>query len=85
MPRRILHGVVVSDKSQKTVIVKVEKSVKHPLYKKYISLSCKYAAHDPENLYKVGDKIRILESSPISKTKKWVVMTDDAQISDVRA
>jgi small subunit ribosomal protein S17 len=76
MPCRVLQGVVVSDASHKTVVVRVEKSVKHPVYKKYISRSCKYAVHDPENTYKIGDMIRIIECRPISKTKKWHVMND---------
>lgn len=73
MPRRILQGVVVSDKCDKTVLVKVEKRVMHPIYKKYVKLHKKYAAHDEANSYKVGDFVKIIESKPISKTKKWVV------------
>jgi len=84
MPCRVLQGVVVSDASHKTVVVRVEKSVKHPMYKKYISRSCKYAAHDPENTYKIGDVIRIIECRPISKTKKWHVM-DDIKTLEVKA
>jgi len=79
MPRRILQGIVVSNACDKTVTVKVEKKVKHPVYKKYIKRSCKYAAHDPENAYQVGDTVRLLESSPISKTKKWVVLDSIAK------
>lgn len=77
MPRRIFQGVVVSDKSDKTVVVRVETSIKHPVYKKYIKRSSKYAAHDPNNTFKMGDNVRIIESKPISKTKKWHVITDD--------
>ena len=73
MPKRILQGIVVSDKGDKTVIVKVERSVMHPLYKKYIKKHKRYAAHDPENQHKIGDKVSIVESKPISKTKKWLV------------
>lgn len=73
MPRRVLQGVVVSDKADKTVSVRVEKNVMHPVYKKYIKLHKKYAAHDEGNLYKVGDVVRIIESAPFSKTKKWLV------------
>ncbi|MCX7338707.1 MAG: 30S ribosomal protein S17 [Alphaproteobacteria bacterium] len=73
MPRRVLQGVVVSDKSNKTIIVKVEKNIMHPVYKKYIKRHCKYAVHDEENSCKVGDSVSILESPPISKTKKWIV------------
>ncbi len=73
MPRRVLQGVVVSDKCDKTVIVRVENRVMHPIYKKYIKVRKKYAAHDETNSYKEGDSVRIIESKPISKTKKWVV------------
>ena len=75
MPRRVLQGVVVSDASHKTIVVRVEKSVKHPVYKKYITRSCKYAAHDPENRHKVGEVVNIIECPPVSKTKKWHVVT----------
>ena len=73
MPRRVLQGVVVSDKSDKTVLVKVEKRFIHPIYKKYVRLHKKYAAHDESNSCKIGDFVKIRESRPISKTKKWVV------------
>jgi small subunit ribosomal protein S17 len=73
MPRRVLQGVVVSDKADKTIVVRVEKNVMHPVYKKYIKRHCKYAAHDPENTYKMGDVVNIIESRPISKSKKWIV------------
>lgn len=76
MPRRIFEGVVVSDKCDKTVTVRVEKSVKHPVYKKYMKRSAKYTAHDESNTFKMGDTVRIIESAPISKTKKWVVVVD---------
>jgi len=78
MPRRVLQGTVVSDKGEKTVIVKVERRVMHPLYKKYIRQSKRYAAHDAENKFKVGDKIRIIECAPISKNKRWTVAVDEA-------
>ena len=78
MPKRILQGVVVSDKGNKTVIVNVERRLKHPLYKKTIRSSKRYAAHDEENRCKVGDVVRIVESRPISKTKSWVVVSDVA-------
>lgn len=74
MPRRILQGVVVSDKADKTVSVRVESNIMHPVYKKYIKRHKKYAAHDAENACKVGDTVRIIESAPISKTKKWAVL-----------
>src|ERR1700730_15651626 len=73
MPKRILQGVVVSDACDKTVIVRVERRVMHPLYKKFVSRSKKYAAHDEENRYRAGDAVRIEESRPISKRKHWVV------------
>ena len=75
MPRRVLQGVVVSDKCDKTVLVKVEQRVMHPIYKKYVKLHKKYAAHDENNSFKVGDMVRIIESRPISKTKKWVIQS----------
>ena len=68
MPRRILQGTVVSDKSDKTVVVKVERSVQHPLYKKFIRRSKKYHAHDPDNRFKTGDVVKIRECRPISRT-----------------
>ena len=74
MPRRVLQGVVVSDKCDKTIIVRVERNVLHPVYKKYIKRHRRYAAHDPENNCKTGDNVFIMESPPISKTKKWVIM-----------
>ena len=74
MPKRVLQGVVVSDKSEKTVIVRVSRRVRHPVYKKIISLSKKYAAHDEKSQFKVGDAVSIIESRPISKTKRWAVV-----------
>lgn len=74
MPKRVLQGVVVSSKADKTVTVKVERRFIHPLYKKTIKVSKKYAAHDPNNNYKEGDLVKIIESRPISKTKNWVVL-----------
>jgi len=74
MPKRVLTGVVVSDKANKTVIVRVERRVMHPVYKKFIMRSKKYAAHDETNASKVGDLVHIEESRPISKTKHWVVL-----------
>ena len=73
MPKRILTGIVTSDKTEKTVTVNVERRVKHPLYGKIIKRSKKYHAHDEANEYKVGDKVRIEETRPISKTKTWTV------------
>jgi small subunit ribosomal protein S17 len=77
MPRRILQGVVVSDKMDKTIVVKVERRVMHPIYKKFIKRSKKYHAHDENNLCKMGDVVRIRETKPISKTKTWEVLPDD--------
>ncbi len=76
MPKRILQGVVVSDKADKTIVVKVERRFAHPLYKKTVKVSKKYLAHDPENSHKIGDKVRIIESRPISKLKKWQVVAE---------
>jgi small subunit ribosomal protein S17 len=77
MPKRILQGVVVSDKMDKSVVVRVERRVMHPVYKKYIKRSAKYTAHDENNLCKVGDVVQIMESRPLSKTKTWVVVSED--------
>jgi len=76
MPRRILQGVVVSDKGDKTITVLVERRVMHPVYKKFIKLSKKYRAHDEGNVCQVGDTVRIRECRPISKTKTWEVLGD---------
>jgi len=78
MPKRILQGVVVSDKQDKTVVVSVERQVMHPVYKKFIKKSKKYAAHDENNQYKVGDIVSIEESKPYSKTKTWTVVSNNA-------
>jgi small subunit ribosomal protein S17 len=74
MPKRVLSGRVTSDKMDKTVTVLVERRVMHPLYKKFIRRSKKYAAHDEANLCKVGDLVRIEECPPISKRKSWMVV-----------
>ena len=79
MPRRIMQGTVVSDKGDKTIIVLVERRVMHPVYKKFIRQSKRYAAHDENNQFKTGDNVFIEESRPISKRKRWVVLTDAAQ------
>lgn len=73
MPKRILQGEVVSDKTDKTVVVKVERRFTHPLYKKVVRRSKKYHAHDENNQFKVGDTVRIEECPPISKLKRWTV------------
>ena len=77
MPKRILQGVVTSDKADKTVTVKVERRYTHPIYKKTVRSSKKYAAHDELNKFKTGDVVKIVESRPISKSKKWAVIYQD--------
>jgi small subunit ribosomal protein S17 len=74
MPKRILSGTVVSDKGEKTVVVRVERRVKHPLYGKIIRLSKKYHAHDAANEFHIGEVVRIEECAPISKLKTWTVV-----------
>ena len=73
MTKRILEGKVISDKSDKTIVVEVKRRFVHPFYGKVISRSKKYHAHDEKNKYKIGDKVRIIESRPISKLKTWEV------------
>ncbi|ENN93760.1 30S ribosomal protein S17 [Bartonella bovis] len=77
MPKRILQGIVVSDKSDKTVVVKVERRYSHPLLQKTVRQSKKYKAHDENNQFKIGDQISIQESKPISKDKRWIVIVDN--------
>ena len=74
MPKRVLTGTVVSDKGDKTVVVRVERRVKHPLYGKIIKLSKKYHAHDAANEFRAGEIVRIEECAPISKLKTWKVI-----------
>ena len=74
MPKRVLTGTIVSDKTDKTVVVRVERRVKHPLYGKIIKRSKKYHAHDEDNSFKTGETVRIEETRPISKTKTWKVL-----------
>ncbi len=81
MPRRILEGDVVSDKNHQTITVLVERRIMHPIYKKYLKKTRKFAAHDENNAFKVGDRVRIIESSPISKTKRWRVLENDGSES----
>ncbi|MEM6496377.1 MAG: 30S ribosomal protein S17 [Pseudomonadota bacterium] len=76
MPKRILQGTVVSDKNDKTVVVEVERRYTHPLYKKVVRRSKKYHAHDETNAIKVGERVRIQETAPISKNKRWTVVQD---------
>ncbi len=72
--KRVMTGKVVSDVNDKTIIVLVDTLVKHPLYKKYISRRKKFTAHDPANECKVGDKVQIIESRPLSKNKRWALV-----------
>jgi small subunit ribosomal protein S17 len=76
MPRRLLRGTVVSDKCDKTVIVRVERRFMHPLYKKYITRSKRYAAHDEDNRCKVGDLVSIRECRPLSRRKHFEVVAE---------
>jgi len=76
MPKRILQGVVVSDKQDKTIVVKVERRFTHPLLKKTVRKTKNYHAHDEHNKAKIGDEVRIEESKPISKLKTWVLVDD---------
>lgn len=76
MPRRILQGVIVSDKMDKTVVVSVERRIMHPIYKKFIRRSKKYHAHDENNEFKIGQTVKIRETKPISKTKSWEVFIE---------
>ena len=76
MPKRILQGVVTSDKNEQTITVLVERRFKHPLLQKTVRKSKKYRAHDENNTYKAGDSVRIEECAPISKTKRWTVVVE---------
>ena len=74
MPKKILNGIVVSDKPNKTITVLVERKYQHPVLKKVVKVKKKYNAHDENNKYKNGDKVSIIESKPYSKNKKFEVM-----------
>ena len=76
MPKRILQGTVVSDKSDKTIVVKVERRFAHPMFQKTVRRSKKYKAHDENNQFKTGDTVSIEECAPISKHKRWTVVTE---------
>jgi small subunit ribosomal protein S17 len=80
MPKRILQGVVTSDKNEQTITVLVERRFKHPLLQKTVRKSKKYRAHDPLNTFKTGDTVRIEECAPISKSKRWHVVTETAPV-----
>ena len=75
MPKRMLSGTVTSDKNDQTITVQVERRFKHPVLQKTIRKSKKYRAHDPKNEFKTGDAVRIQECAPISKTKRWEVVS----------
>ena len=79
MPKRMLTGTVVSSNTNKTIVVKVTRRVQHKLYKKIISQSKKYHAHDENNNFKVGDIVKIIESKPISKLKSWTVINNNQE------
>ena len=81
MPKRLLSGTVVSAKANKTIVVKVTRRVRHKLYKKIITRSKKYHAHDENNEFKIGDFVSIIESKPISKNKSWVVFKNNGENS----
>ena len=77
MPRRVMQGKVVSDASDKTVVVLVERLFMHPIYKKFLKKSKKYAAHDPQNRCEVGQTVSIRECPPVSKSKRFEVVYED--------
>ena len=74
MPKKILHGIVVSDKENKTIKVMIERKYQHPLFKKVVKSKKKYSAHDENNKFKIGDKVSIIECKPHSKNKKFEVL-----------
>jgi small subunit ribosomal protein S17 len=75
MPKRVMQGTVVSDKNDKTVVVKIERRFTHPVMKKTVRMTKKYQAHDESNACKVGDIVQIQEAAPMSKHKRWVVIS----------
>jgi small subunit ribosomal protein S17 len=85
MPKRILQGPVVSDKGDKTVVVRIDRSFLHPLLRKVVRRSKRYHAHDEENQYKVGDRVMIRECPPKSKLKRWEVVTEDQLAAEDKA
>jgi len=84
MPRRVLEGTVVSDKMDKTITVLVERRYIHPVYKKYLKRTDKYAAHDENNVAKTGEKVQIIECAPISKRKSWILIKDGKEQGPVK-
>ena len=85
MPRRVLQGIVTSDVNEKTVTVEVQRRFTHPQYKKIIVRSKKYLAHDESNKVKTGDRVRIRECRPMSKRKRWEVISDAAEAASAKA
>ncbi len=79
MPRRVLQGTVVSDKMDKTIVVRVDRRVMHPLYGKTVKRSKKYMAHDPDNRFKIGDVVKIVECRPLSARKRWEVLVEGSE------
>ena len=77
MPKRVLNGIICKANNKNTVVVEVERTFKHPIYKKYIKRSKKYHAHDETDALKVGDKVMIEETRPISKLKTWKVISNE--------
>ena len=80
MPKRILTGTICKATNKKTVVVEVERTFKHPIYKKYIKRSKKYHAHDETDAFKVGDKVMIEETRPVSKLKTWKVVSNEKKL-----
>ena len=80
MARKILKGIVVSSKCNKTVTISTTDKVLHKKYKKYMTTRKKYTAHDECNMFKIGDEVRIMESKPISKSKKWIVLPKEGEL-----
>jgi small subunit ribosomal protein S17 len=80
MPKRVLQGVVVSDKQDKTIVVRVERRFTHPVMKKTVRRTKKYQAHDEANIYAVGDTVWIEEHKPISRTKRWAVVRGEKRV-----
>jgi small subunit ribosomal protein S17 len=81
MPRRVLEGIVTSNKMDKTITVLVERRYMHPVYKKYLKRTDKYAAHDEHNSAKEGDKVQIMECAPISKRKSWTLLVNGKEVT----
>ena len=81
MPKRVLSGVVISSNSNKTITVNVTRRIKHKLYKKIIRQTKKYHAHDENNEFNIGDNVSIIECKPISKQKKWMVLSNNGDNS----